>query len=84
MNILEHKIWRDLQIHPQGDTCWEVSNKFMLASLLDADKKGQYHMLDSSTWVLHMGNEGQKIIADFGVKQYGEAIYHPTVIKNPK
>jgi tungstate transport system substrate-binding protein len=129
MDILERKIWKDLQINQQGESWWEVSNKFMLASLLDADKKGQYHMLDSSTWVLHkskvkglkllvqgppneyemclvstqkhphlrynqdlaekfyefaMGNDGQKIIADFGVKQYGEAIYHPTVIKNPK
>lgn len=103
---------------PQG--WYEVSNKFMLASRLDADRKGQYHMLDSSTWAPHksktkelkllvkgppseyemclvstakhpnleynqalavrfydflVGNEGQKIIAGFGLKEYGEPIY---------
>jgi len=37
-----------------------------------------------------IGNEGQKIIADFGIKKYGEPIYYPTkivssmqTIKNP-
>lgn len=128
MDILEKKIWKELKVNLQGETWYEVSNKFMLASLLDADKKGQYHMLDSSTWALHksktkglkllvkgppneyemcmvstvkhpnlkynqalaekfydflVGNEGQKIIAGFGVKEYGEPIYYPTVIKNP-
>lgn len=129
MNILEVKLWEELNLNPQGQDWYEVSNKFMLASLLDADKNGQYHMLDSSTWTLHkektrslkllvkgppneyemclvntekhpnlkynkdladmfyefvISNEGQKIIAEFGVKQYGEPIYFPTVIKNPK
>ena len=31
-----------------------------------------------------VGNEGQKIIAGFGVKEYGEPIYYPTVIRNPQ
>jgi len=31
-----------------------------------------------------ISNEGQKIIAEFGKQQYGEALYHPAVIKNPK
>jgi tungstate transport system substrate-binding protein len=129
MDILEKKIWKELNVDQQGEGWYEVSNKFMLASLLDADRKGQYHMLDSSTWALHksqvkrlkllvkgppneyemclvstakhpnlkynqelaekfydflIGNEGQKIIAGFGVKEYGEPIYYPTVIKNPK
>jgi len=129
MNILEIRIWKELNLEPQGQAWYEVSKQFMLASLLDADKKGQYHMLDSSTWALHksktkglkllvkgppneyemclvstakhphlqynqdlaekfyeflISNEGQKIIAEFGVKQYGEPIYYPTAIKNPK
>jgi tungstate transport system substrate-binding protein len=129
MNILEIKLWKELNIKPEGEKWYEVNKKFMLASLLDADKKGQYHMLDSSTWALHksktknikllvqgpaneyemclvnasknpnlqynqdlaqkfydflISNEGQKIIADFGVKEFGEPIYYPTAIKNPK
>ena len=128
MDILEKKIWTELNVDPKGKSWYEVSNKFMLASLLDADRKGQYHMLDSSTWALHksktkglkllvkgpaneyemclvstqkhpnlnynqelaqkfyeflIAKEGQKIIAEFGVKEYGEPIYYPTVIKNP-
>jgi tungstate transport system substrate-binding protein len=129
MDILEKKIWKELNADLQGESLYEVSNKFMLASLLDADRMGQYHMLDSSTWALHkskakglkllvkgppneyemclvstakhpnlkynqalaekfydflVGNEGQKIIAGFGVKEYGEPIYYPTVIRNPQ
>lgn len=129
MNILEIKTWKELNIKPDGEKWYQVSRKFMLASLLDADKNGQYHMLDSSTWALHkaktknlkllvkgpaneyemclvstlkhphlkynydlaekfydflVSNEGQKIIAEFGVKQYGEPIYYPTAIRNPK
>jgi len=84
-------------------------NKFMQDSLLDADRNLQYHMLDSSTWVLHkakvknlkvlvkgpkneyemclvsaekfyeflISEKGQKLIANFGVKQFGEPIYYP-------
>jgi tungstate transport system substrate-binding protein len=129
MDILEKKIWKELNLTLQGEGWYEVSNTFMLASLLGADKKGQYHMLDSSTWALHksqtkglkllvkgppneyemclvstakhpnlkynqalaekfydflIGNEGQKIIAGFGVKEFGEPIYYPTVIKTPQ
>ena len=129
MDILEQKLWKALKVDPNGQPWYQVSGKFMLASLLDADRNGQYHMLDSSTWVLHqaktkglkllvqgppneyemclvsttkhphlrynqalaekfydflIGEEGQKIIAEFGVKQYGAPIYYPTVIKNPR
>jgi tungstate transport system substrate-binding protein len=31
-----------------------------------------------------ISNEGQKIIADFGIEQYGEPVYYPNVIENPK
>jgi tungstate transport system substrate-binding protein len=122
MNILEVQIWKDLGVNPAGNPGYEVSNKFMLDSLLDADRNLQYHMLDSSTWVLHkakvknlkvlvkgpkneyemclvsaekhphlkynyvfaekfyeflIGEKGQQIIANFGVKQFGEPIYYP-------
>lgn len=129
MHILEIKTWKDLNLEPKGQSWYQVSSKFMLDSLLDADKNGQYHMLDSSTWAMNksktkglkllvkgppneyemclvstaknpnlkynqdlaekfyefvISNEGQKIIAEFGKQQYGEALYHPAVIKDPK
>ena len=129
MNILEIKLWKELNLDPKGQSWYQVSSKFMLDSLLDAAKNGQYHMLDSSTWALHkskvkelkllvkgppneyemclvsteknpnlkynqdlaekfyefvISNEGQKIIAEFGKQQYGESLYYPAVIKNPK
>ena len=31
-----------------------------------------------------ISNEGQKIIAEFGKQQYGESLYYPAVIKDPK
>jgi tungstate transport system substrate-binding protein len=113
----------------KGASSCKSSERSPPTSLLDADKNGQYHMLDSSTWALHksktkglkllvkgppneyemclvsavkhphlqynqdlaekfcdflVSNEGQKIIAEFGVKQYGEPIYYPTAIKNPQ
>jgi len=53
MDLLEKKIWSSLQLNPAGQPWYSVSRKFMLDSLIDADKNGQYHMLDSSTWVMH-------------------------------
>ncbi len=98
----------------------------MLESLMDANRGGEYHMLDSSTWALHqskiknlevlvkgpkneyemclvstekhanlkynfeyaekfyeflVSEKGQKLIADFGVKEYGEPVYYPFVKK---
>jgi tungstate transport system substrate-binding protein len=53
MDLLEQKIWRSLQLSPAGQSWYSVSRKFMLDSLVDADNSGQYHMLDSSTWVMH-------------------------------
>jgi len=122
MDILEEQIWKKLGITPAGSPWYAVSHKFMLDSLLDSDKNLQYHMLDSSTWVLHkakvknlqvlvkgpkneyemclvsaekhphlkynydfaekfyeflIGEKGQQLIADFGVRQFGEPIYFP-------
>ena len=53
MDLLEKKIWASLQLNYTGQPWYSVSKKFMLDSLIDADKNGQYHMLDSSTWVMH-------------------------------
>jgi tungstate transport system substrate-binding protein len=51
--LLEKKIWASLQLNYAGQPWYSVSKKFMLDSLIDADKNGQYHTLDSSTWVMH-------------------------------
>jgi len=120
MNIIEKKFWKELALNPEGQPWYEVSNKFMLDSLMDAAIKGQYHMLDSSTWALHkakvknlkvlvegpkneyemclvnpeknpnlrynqeyaqrfydfcLSEKGQRIIATFGTKEYGEPVY---------
>ena len=127
MNLLEIRIWKELGVDPGNKGWYEVSKVFMLESMLNADKNGQYHMLDSSTWAMHKAKckssnllvkgpanvydmclvsvekhpnlkynqelaqkffdflikeKGQKIIATFGVKEYGEPIYYPDVIKN--
>jgi tungstate transport system substrate-binding protein len=129
MNLLEVKIWSDLGVKPVGQNWYEVSNIFMLQSMLNSDKKGQYHMLDSSTWAMHkskcknskllvkgppneyemclvnaekhpnlrynqdlaekfydfaISEKGQTLISSFGVKKYGEPLYYPDAIKNPK
>ena len=122
MDLLERKIWGSLGLDPAGSAWYATSGRFMLDSLLDADARGQYHMLDSSTWAMHKGKtknlrlfvmgppnryeiclvsaerhphlsyngevagafydfltgeEGQRVIARFGVGQYGEPLYHP-------
>jgi tungstate transport system substrate-binding protein len=122
MNILETEIWKRLGLQPEGSDWYLVRRKFMLESLLDADRGLEYHMLDSSTWALHqakiknlevlvkgpkneyemclvnvekhphlkynqayadrfyeflIGEKGQQLIADFGKKEYGEAVYYP-------
>ncbi|MBN2242688.1 MAG: ABC transporter substrate-binding protein [Acidobacteria bacterium] len=129
MHILELKIWKELDLDPRGKSWYRESGAFMLDSLLDADRTGSYHMLDSSTWAIHKsgignldllvtgppnryemclvnpekhphlnynydlaklfydfaaGPEGQKIIARFGLSEYGESLYHPDVIPNPQ
>ena len=53
MNILEVEIWNKLGLQPEGSDWYLVRRKFMLESLLDADRGLEYHMLDSSTWALH-------------------------------
>jgi len=129
MHMLELKIWKDLGSDPSGKEWYEVSNTFMLQGMLNSDRDGQYHMLDSSTWSMHkskcknskllvkgapneyemclvnaeknpnlkynydlaekffkfaISEKGQKLIADFGVAQYGEALYFPDAIKGAK
>lgn len=129
MNMLELKIWKDLGTDPACKDWYEVSNTFMLQGMLNSDKNGQYHMLDSSTWAMHkskcksskllvkgppneyemclvsaeknpnlkynqdlaekffdfaISEKGQKVISDFGVEEYGEALYYPDAIKSSR
>jgi len=51
MDLLEKRIWQQLRLNPTGESWYKESRKFMLASLRQANKKGRYHMLDSSTWI---------------------------------
>jgi tungstate transport system substrate-binding protein len=53
MHILELKIWKDLDLNPREKSWYAESGTFMLDSLLAADRSGSYHMLDSSTWIIH-------------------------------
>jgi tungstate transport system substrate-binding protein len=121
MDILERVIWKKMNVNPAESGWYQVSHKFMLDSLLDANKNLQYHMLDSSTWALHkskvqnlkvlvkgpkneyemclvsvekhphlkynqdfadkfyeflIGDRGQQLIGNFGMKEYGEPIYY--------
>jgi tungstate transport system substrate-binding protein len=129
MHMLELTIWKDLGFNPADKDWYEVSKAFMLQSMLNSDKNGQYHMLDSSTWAMHkskcknsillvkgppneyemclvnpekhpnlrynqdlaekfydfaIGEKGQKLIANFGIEQYGEPLYYPDAIKSSK
>jgi tungstate transport system substrate-binding protein len=129
MHMLELKIWKELGSDPTGKKWYAISNTFMLEGMLNSDRDGQYHMLDSSTWAMHkskcknskllvkgqpneyemclvsaeknpnlkynydiaekffdfaISEKGQKLIADFGVEKYGEALYYPDAIKSAK
>ena len=53
MHMVELKIWKDIGFNPADQDWYEVSKAFMLESMLNSDKNGQYHMLDSSTWAIH-------------------------------
>ena len=53
MHLVELKVWKDLGINPAGNDWYDVSKAFMLDSMLNSDKNGQYHMLDSTTWAMH-------------------------------
>jgi tungstate transport system substrate-binding protein len=53
MHMLELKLWKDIGFDPSDKDWYEVSKAFMLQSMLNSDKNGQYHMLDSSTWAIH-------------------------------
>jgi len=82
MNILEIKVWKDLNLEPKGQSWYQVSSKFMLDSLLDADKNGQYHMLDSSTWALHKSKvKGLKLLVKGPPNEYEMCLV--STAKNP-
>ena len=56
MHLLELKTWKDAGIDLTDKDWYEISKTFMLQAMLNADKNGQYHMLDSSTWAMHKSN----------------------------
>jgi tungstate transport system substrate-binding protein len=85
MDLLEQKIWGSLQLSPAGEPWYSVSRKFMLDSLIDADKNGQYHMLDSSTWVMHKSKVPNLKLMVIGPRnEYEICIINPEKLPNLK
>lgn len=82
MHLLELETWSALKINPKGQPWYEVSNKFMLDSLLDSNRQGQYHMLDSSTWVMHRSKTpGLDLLVSGPRNEYEICLVNPD--KNP-
>lgn len=78
MHILELKLWKALNLDPNGKNWYVVSKQFMLDSLLDADKNGQYHMLDSSTWALHKSKtKALKLLVQGPPNEYEMCLVNP-------
>jgi tungstate transport system substrate-binding protein len=78
MNLLELRIWDSLNVTPTGQPWYSVSRKFMLDSLIDADRNGQYHMLDSSTWVMHKSKvPGLKLMVSGPRNEYEICLVNP-------
>jgi tungstate transport system substrate-binding protein len=85
MDLLEKKIWASLQLNYTGQPWYSVSKKFMLDSLIDADKNGQYHMLDSSTWVMHRSKVPNLKLMVLGPKnEYEICLINPEKLPNLK
>lgn len=83
MNIIEKKFWKELNLNPEGQSWYEVSNKFMLDSLMDAAVKGQYHMLDSSTWALHKAKiKNLKVLVEGPKNEYEMCLVNPEKNQN--
>ena len=85
MDLLEKKIWASLRLNYTGQPWYSVSKKFMLDSLIDADKDGQYHMLDSSTWVMHKSKVPNLKLMVLGPKnEYEICLINPEKLPNLK
>ena len=85
MDLLEKKIWASFQLSYAGQPWYSVSKKFMLDSLIDADKNGQYHMLDSSTWVMHRSKVPNLKLMVLGPKnEYEICLISPERLPNLK
>lgn len=85
MNIIEKKFWKELNLNPEGQPWYEVSNKFMLDSLMNAAVKGQYHMLDSSTWALHKAKiKNLKALVEGPKNEYEMCLVNPEKHPNLK
>ncbi|MBA4393129.1 MAG: hypothetical protein C0407_06225 [Desulfobacca sp.] len=85
MDLLEKKIWTSLQLNYNGQSWYSVSRKFMLDSLIDADRNGQYHMLDSSTWVMHRSKvPNLKLMVQGPKNEYEICLINPEKLPNLK
>lgn len=85
MDLLEKKIWASLQVNYNGQSWYSVSRKFMLDSLIDADRNGQYHMLDSSTWVMNRSKVPNLKLMVLGPKnEYEICLINPEKLPNLK
>ena len=85
MHLLELETWTALKISPKGQPWYEVSNKFMLDSLMNAAVKGQYHMLDSSTWALHKAKiKNLKALVEGPKNEYEMCLVNPEKHPNLK
>jgi tungstate transport system substrate-binding protein len=85
MDLLEKKIWASLRLNYAGQPWYSVSQKFMLDSLIDADRNGQYHMLDSSTWVMHKSKmPNLKLMVQGPRNEYEICLISPEKLPNLK
>jgi tungstate transport system substrate-binding protein len=85
MHMLELKIWKDLGFNPADKDWYEVSKAFMLQSMLNSDKNGQYHMLDSSTWAIHKSKcKNSKLLVKGPPNEYEMCLVSPEKHPNLK
>jgi tungstate transport system substrate-binding protein len=85
MHIIELKIWKDIGFNPAGKDWYEVSKEFMLQSMLNSDKNGQYHMLDSSTWAIHKSKcKHSKLLVKGPLNEYEMCLVNPEKHPNLK
>jgi tungstate transport system substrate-binding protein len=85
MHMLELKIWKDLEFNPADKDWYEVSKAFMLDSMLNSDKNGQYHMLDSSTWAIHKSKcKNSKLLVKGPPNEYEMCLVSPKKHPNLK
>jgi tungstate transport system substrate-binding protein len=77
-HVKELDVWEAAGLKPSGD--WYVTAEHgtegNLATAREAIALQRYTLLDRAT-VLTLGDEAQKLIAEFGVEQYGQPLFFP-------